>query len=56
MKQLDTHPEVYIIKSCVKPTQKDKTYLNKTAYDVWVVMGKAGDVKCAYCTCIGGYV
>lgn len=56
MKQLDTHPEVYIIKSCVKPPQKDKTYLNKTAYDVWVVMGKAGDVKCAYCTCIGGYV
>lgn len=53
MKELGDH-DSYIIKSSVKPTQKDKTYLNKAAYDVWVLMSKTGNVKCAYCTCIGG--
>ncbi|XP_062596797.1 uncharacterized protein LOC134258287 [Saccostrea cucullata] len=53
MKELDDQ-DLYHIKSSVKPTQKDKTYLNKTAYDVWVIMAKNGNVKCAYCTCIGG--
>jgi hypothetical protein len=43
-----------IIKSCVKLTQKGKTYLNKSAYDVWILLSKTGSVKCAYCTCIGG--
>ncbi|XP_062580916.1 uncharacterized protein LOC134242809 [Saccostrea cucullata] len=53
MKELEDGDN-YLIKSCVKPTQKDRTYLNKTAYDVWVVMCKSGSVNCAYCTCIGG--
>ena len=47
--------DVIIFRAKVKPTQKDKTYLNKTTYDLWVVMGKKNaDIKMAYCTCIGG--
>lgn len=30
------------------------TYVNKTANGVWVLMSKLGNVKCAYCTSIGG--
>ena len=41
----------------VKPTQKDKTYLNKQTYLAWIVMKKCnGQVEVAYCECPGGYV
>ncbi|XP_076083877.1 uncharacterized protein LOC143054940 [Mytilus galloprovincialis] len=47
--------DICVFKAKVKPTQKDKTYLNKATYDVWVIMDKKnGEVKTAYCTCIGG--
>ncbi|XP_069110803.1 uncharacterized protein [Argopecten irradians] len=47
--------DVCAFRATVKPTQKDVTYLSKSAYDVWIVCGKdIGDIKMAYCTCIGG--
>lgn len=45
---------LFIFLAAVKPTQKDKTYLNTSTYDAWIIMDNAGDVKAAYCTCIGG--
>ncbi|XP_063438313.1 uncharacterized protein LOC134719237 [Mytilus trossulus] len=45
---------LFIFLAAIKPTQKDKTYLNTSTYDAWIVMDNAGDVKAAYCTCIGG--
>jgi hypothetical protein len=39
----------------VKPTQRDKTYLNESCYRLWLCVGKQhGNVKSAYCTCIWG--
>lgn len=39
----------------VKPTQRDKTYLNKTFYDLWIVLDKEdGFVVTGHCECIGG--
>ena len=44
-----------LFRAKVKPTQREKTYLNKTHYDLWLSIGKKnGDVRSAYCTCIGG--
>lgn len=46
---------ICVFKSAIKPTQKDKTYLNKPFYDAWVIVDKqTSEVKMAYCTCIGG--
>ena len=44
-----------LFRSKVKPTQKDKTYLNKDFYDLWIVLDKEdGYVITAHCECKGG--
>ena len=44
-----------LFRAKVKPTQGDKTYQNKSHYSLWLCIGKKnGDVRSAYCTCIGG--
>ncbi|XP_056005447.1 uncharacterized protein LOC125652255 [Ostrea edulis] len=44
-----------LFRAKVKPTQRDKTYLNESYYKLWICIGKQhGNVRSAYCTCIGG--
>ena len=44
-----------LFRSKVKPTQKDKTYLNKDFYDLWIVLDKEDCyVITADCECKGG--
>lgn len=46
---------VCVFRAKVKPTQRDKTYLNKTFYDLWFVLDKEdGFVATGHCECIGG--
>lgn len=46
---------VCVFRAKVKPTQRDKTYLNKTFYDLWFVLDKEdGFVVTGHCECIGG--
>ena len=54
---LDNSSPFCVFKCKVKPTQKDKTYLNKQVYDLWVILNSnSGEVELAYCQCPGGYV
>lgn len=44
---------VCVFRANVKPSQRDKTYLNKTFYDVQFVLGKEdGFVVTGHCECI----
>lgn len=47
--------DVCVFRAKVKPTQRDKTYLNKTFYDLWIVLDKEdGFVVTGHCECIEG--
>lgn len=47
--------DVCVFKAEVKPTQRDKTYMNKDVYSLWFVMDKDdGCVITGHCECIGG--
>lgn len=44
-----------LFRAKVKPTQKDKTFLNKDFYELWIVLDKEdGYVITAHCECKGG--
>ena len=44
-----------LFRTKVKPTQKDKTFLNKDFYELWIVLDKEdGYVITAHCECKGG--
>ena len=44
-----------LFKAQVKPTQRDKTYLNKDNYSLWFALDKeGGDVITGHCECFGG--
>ena len=44
-----------LFRAKVKPTQRDKTFLNKPFYDLWIVLNKEdGYVLTAHCECKGG--
>lgn len=46
-----------LFKANVKPTQRDKTYRNKTFYELWFAIDKQdGSVVTGHCECIGGLV
>lgn len=47
--------DVCLFKASVKPTQRDKTYLQKDTYDLWFALDKEdGYVISGHCECIGG--
>ncbi|XP_046570810.1 uncharacterized protein LOC124279052, partial [Haliotis rubra] len=47
--------QVCLFSAKVKPTRRDRTYLNQSCYQLFVVMDKVeGEVKMVYCQCIGG--
>ena len=43
-----------VFKCSVKPTQKEMSYLNKSHYDLWIIMEKTGEIVLAFCQCPGG--
>lgn len=46
---------VCVFRAKVKPTQRDKTYMNTKYYHLWFSIKKStGEVMSAYCNCIGG--
>jgi hypothetical protein len=52
---LTTDDKSCIFKASVKPTQRDKTYLNKEFYSLWFALDKEdGDVITGHCECLGG--
>lgn len=47
--------DIVAFRAEVKPTQKEKTYLNTSTYNLWIIVDKnLGEVKAAYFECIGG--
>lgn len=52
---LQDNDKVCLFKAQVKPTQRDKTYLNKDYYSLWFSLDKEdGDVIIGHCECLGG--
>lgn len=44
-----------MFKDKVKPTQRDRTYLNKSIYNLWFAVDKEdGEVITGHFKCIGG--
>lgn len=52
---LSADSDLCVFRAQVKPTQKDKTYLNKATYSSWLIMTKElSEISIAYCECPGG--
>ena len=53
--QMPNNNKVCLFKAQVKPTQRDKTYLDKHYYSLWFSLDKEdGDVITGHCECLGG--
>ena len=51
---ISSESEISAFIAKVLTTQREKTYLKKTFYNLWIIMGKdLGEVRAAYCECIG---